>query len=174
MRACAWCRKKSEAENFIRFVVVNERPVPDLARKLPGRGYNVCADLKCLKGFLKRNFGGRLKEEEVIESLKQAVKEYFLHLLSLSCRAGVVVFGQDAVRELSGRKGCLILARDLSSRTKRRLKKPSFLTVEDILSTAEIHRATGRRAGAVFVAHFGPGRKLYSTAEKLLKLAGER
>ena len=174
MRACAGCKAKDETDKFIRFVVFEGKPLPDLARKLPGRGFNVCPSFECIKSFVKKKFKGKVTPEEVYELTLRALKDYFLHLLSLSCRAGVVVFGQDAVRELSGRKGCLILARDLSSRTKRRLKKPSFLTVEDILSTAEIHRATGRRAGAVFVAHFGPGRKLYSTAEKLLKLAGER
>ncbi|RUM42928.1 MAG: DUF448 domain-containing protein [Desulfurobacterium sp.] len=172
MRACVGCKLKDETDKFIRFVVFEGKPLPDLARKLPGRGFNVCPSFECIKNFVKKKFKGKVTPEEVYEITLRALKDYFLHLLSLSHRTGVTVVGQDNIKELKSREGTLILASDLSEKTKKRLIRESYLVVDSLFSSEEIGNALRkeRRAGAVFVERVGIGRKLYSVGEKLLNL----
>jgi predicted RNA-binding protein YlxR (DUF448 family) len=169
MRACAGCKVKDETDKFIRFVVFEGKPLPDLARKLPGRGFNVCPTYNCIKSFVKKRFKNKVTPEEVYETTLKALKEYFLHLLSLSHRTGVTVIGQDNIRGIKSREGTLILASDLSEKTKKRLIRDSYLVVDNLFSSEEIGNALRkeRRAGAVFVEKVGIGRKLYSVGEKL-------
>ncbi len=172
MRTCAGCKKKGESEDFIRFVEFEGELVPDLSRRLPGRGYNVCPSRKCIKDFLRKKFGRKFSEEEVFSKTVEFLKKYLLYLLSLSHKTGVTVIGQDAVRSLSPREGVLLLANDLSEKTKRRLKRHDFLVLEDIFSSEELGSALRkeRRAGVVFVEKVGLGRKFYKNAEKLKRL----
>jgi len=160
---------KDETDKFIRFVVFEGKPLPDLARKLPGRGFNVCPTYNCIKSFVKKRFKNKVTPEEVYETTLKALKEYFLHLLSLSHRTGVTVIGQDNIRGIKSREGTLILASDLSEKTKKRLIRDSYLVVDNLFSSEEIGNALRkeRRAGAVFVEKVGIGRKLYSVGEKL-------
>ena len=174
MRACAGCRKRDETEKFIRFVVFEGKPVPDITRKAPGRGFNVCPSFSCIREFVRRNFKGKVDPVEVYNQTVEALKSYFLHLLSLSHKTGITVVGQDGIRELPPeREGVLILAEDLSPKTKERLKKRgNFLIVENLFNSEEIGNALRKetRAGAVFVEKVGLGRKLYQVAEKLNSL----
>jgi predicted RNA-binding protein YlxR (DUF448 family) len=178
MRTCAGCGAKGETEEFIRFVVFEGKPLPDLARKLPGRGFNVCPDFKCIKNFIKKNFKNRVSPEEVYNYTLKALNEYFLHLLSLSHRTGVTVIGQDSIKAVGEREGTLILAKDLSEKTKRRLIKDSYLVIDDVFSSEEIGNALrkDRTAGAVFVEKVGIGRRLYTVGKKLHRMieTGER
>jgi len=104
------------------------------------------------------------------------LKSYFLHLLSLSHKTGVTVVGQDNIRPLEDREGTLILASDLSEKTKNRLIKPSYLVVNNFFTSEEIGNALRkeRMAGAVFVENVGIGRKLLKTGEKLVRLVNSR
>lgn len=178
MRACAGCRKKDETDKFLRFVVFEGRPVLDVTRKAPGRGFNVCPTYECIKQFIKKQFRGKLNPEEVYSQTVNALKDYFLHLLSLSHKTGVTVVGQDSIRELPPEKeGTLILAADLSPKTKERLKrKGRFTVLEDLFTSEELGNALRKetRAGAVFVEKVGLGRKLHSVAEKLNSLSTSR
>ena len=178
MRACAGCRKKDETDRFVRFVEFEGRPVPDVARRAPGRGYNVCPTFECIKRFVKRQFKGKVDPKEVYNQTLNALREYFLHLLSLSHKTGITVVGQDNIRELPPKKeGTLILASDLSYKTKERLKnKGNFTVLEDLFTSEEIGNALRKetRAGAVFVEKVGLGRKLYSVAEKINSLLSSR
>jgi hypothetical protein len=118
---------------------------------------------------VKKRFKNKVTPEEVYETTLKALKEYFLHLLSLSHRTGVTVIGQDNIRGIKSREGTLILASDLSEKTKKRLIRDSYLVVDNLFSSEEIGNALRkeRRAGAVFVEKVGIGRKLYSVGEKL-------
>ena len=176
MRSCAGCRVKEEIEDFIRYVEFERKPLPDVARKLPGRGFNVCSDFKCIKTFVKKYFKGKVSPEDVYEYTLEALKSYFLHLLSLSHKTGVTVVGQDNIRPLEDREGTLILASDLSEKTKNRLIKPSYLVVNNFFTSEEIGNALRkeRMAGAVFVENVGIGRKLLKTGEKLVRLVNSR
>jgi len=172
MRACAGCKRRDETEEFIRFVEFEGELLPDLTRKLPGRGYNVCPTYKCIKDFIKRKFRGRKNPDEIYERTVKALKDYILHLISLSHKTGITVIGQDEIKKLRSCEGTLILAEDLSPKTKERLKREEWLTLEDVFNSEEIGNALRRerRAGALFVERVGLGRKLYENVRKLKSL----
>jgi len=176
MRACAGCRKRGDSEEFIRFVEFEGELHPDLARKLPGRGYNLCPSYSCIKNFLKRKFKGRKSPDEIYERTVKALRDYILHLISLSHKTGITVVGQDEIKKLKSSEGTLILAQDLSPKTKERLKRKSWLILEDIFTSEEIGNALRkeRRAGALFIERVGLGRKLYENAHKLNSLLSSR
>ena len=172
MRACVGCKRKGENEEFIRFVEFEGRLLPDLTRKLPGRGYNVCPTYKCIKDFIKRKFRGKKNPDEIYSQTVKALKDYILHLISLCHKTGITVIGQDEIKKLKRPEGVLILAEDLSPRTKERLKRENWLTLEDLFTSEEIGNAIrkDRRVGALFVEKTGLGRKLYENARKLKSL----
>ncbi|WP_163328260.1 DUF448 domain-containing protein [Desulfurobacterium thermolithotrophum] len=176
MRMCAGCKVKDETDKFIRYVEFEGKPLPDIAKKLPGRGFNICPNFNCIKNFVKKRFKNKVSPEEVYEYTVKALKDYFLHLLSLSHKTGVTVIGQDNIKRLGEREGTLILALDLSEKTKKRLIKPSYLIVDNVFTSEEIGNALrkDRTIGAVFVERAGIGRKLREIAEKLQKLINSR
>jgi len=172
MRTCVSCKKKGEIEDFIRFVEFEGKPLPDVARKLPGRGFNVCPNFECIKKFVKKQFKGKLDPQEVYEYTLKALKDYFLHLLSLSHKTGITVIGQDNIKPLYDREGTLILAKDLSEKTKKRLIRENFLVVDSLFDSFEIGNSLKKDTsiGAVFVENVGIGRTLKNIGEKLSKL----
>ncbi|WP_456455994.1 DUF448 domain-containing protein [Thermovibrio sp.] len=176
MRSCAGCRKKEEKEEFLRFVEFEGELLPDVSFKLPGRGYNVCPSYKCIKDFVKRRFKGKLDPSELYTKTVDLLKDYFLHLLSLSHKTGITVVGQDQIKELKEREGTLVIAKDLSPKTAKRLKRKGWLTVEGVFSSEEIGNALRkeRRVGALFVERVGLGRKVFKVGEKLVKLLKSR
>jgi predicted RNA-binding protein YlxR (DUF448 family) len=176
VRTCGGCKRKGENEEFIRFILFEGKLLPDVARKLPGRGFNVCPNYGCIKQFVKKKFRGKVDPEEVYKTALKALKDYFLHLLSLCHKTGITVIGQDNVKKLPpNREGILILSSDLSPGTKKRLKRGKWLILEDAFSSEEIGGALkrGARIGALFVEKVGLGRKLYSIARKLVNLEGK-
>ena len=48
VRTCVGCRERAARADLLRVVAVEGRLVPDLARRLPGRGASVHPDLRCL------------------------------------------------------------------------------------------------------------------------------
>ncbi|MEO2066549.1 MAG: DUF448 domain-containing protein, partial [Desulfurobacteriaceae bacterium] len=59
-----------------------------------------------------------------------------------------------------------------SPKTKERLKREEWLTLEDVFNSEEIGNALRRerRVGALFVEKVGLGRKLYENVRKLKSL----
>jgi len=176
MRSCSGCKKKDEKEKFIRFVEFEGELLPDVSFKLPGRGYNVCPSYKCIKEFIKKKFKGKVDTEELYKKTINLLRDYFLHLLSLSHKTGITVVGQDQIKKLKEREGTLVIAKDLSPKTAERLKRERWLTVEGIFSSEEIGNALRkeRRVGALFIEKVGLGRKVFKVGEKLVKLLKSR
>ncbi len=173
MRTCAGCKKKDEKEKFLRFVEFEGKPMLDTAGKLPGRGYNVCPNFKCIKQFVKKQFKSRVNPKELAESAVSSLREYLLHLLSLCHKTSITVIGQDNVKNFKHREGVLLLSSDLSEKTKERLKEAATLTLKDFFSSNELGNALRkeRTAGVVFVEKAGLGRKFYEVAQKLKTLS---
>jgi predicted RNA-binding protein YlxR (DUF448 family) len=48
-RTCVGCRVRTSAADLLRVVAVEGRCVPDLRRKLPGRGAHLHPDSECLR-----------------------------------------------------------------------------------------------------------------------------
>ncbi len=175
MRTCAGCGKKGEREEFLRFVEFEGRPLLDLKRKLPGRGYNVCPDYRCLKVFLKKKFRGKLDPEEFYQYVLSSMKSYLLSLLSLSSRSRSVIVGQDNLKRID-EPGTIIFSKELSDRTKRSILSSissDVIVLDGFFSEFEIGNALRKNSsvGVVFIKDEGIGKKLKDIAEKLLKLA---
>ncbi|ADU97643.1 YlxR family protein [Thermovibrio ammonificans] len=176
MRRCAACRREAEKESFLRFVEFEGKPLLDVAGKLPGRGFNVCPSYGCIRQFVKRQFKGKVDPDGLYTESVKALKEYLLHLLSLAHKSGATVVGQDSIKGLTSPEGVLLFADDLSDKTKKRLRREGWLTLDGVFTSEELGNALRkeRRAGAVFVERVGLGRKFYETAKKLHSLLSSR
>ncbi|KWT91571.1 hypothetical protein ASN18_0852 [Candidatus Magnetominusculus xianensis] len=51
-RTCVCCRKKDAKSGLLRIVVPEDTPVFDKVQKMPGRGYYLCPDKKCIDKFM--------------------------------------------------------------------------------------------------------------------------
>ncbi|MEM7494951.1 MAG: DUF448 domain-containing protein [Myxococcota bacterium] len=130
-RACAGCRKVSPAEALLRFVRGPTRELTlDLRARLPGRGAWACPTLPCLElGVRKRGFARCLRAPVHADAVtlsrttQEALRHAVLQSLGLCYRSGQCDFGMDrCVRSLAqGNISALVLARDLSERSRQRL-----------------------------------------------------
>lgn len=108
-RTCVVTRTEKSPDEMIRFVLdPQNRVVPDLKRKLPGRGVWVTAHKQMIEeAIAKDHFQRGFKAQVVVDySLTQLIEDLFkqstLGLLGLARKSGSVVTGQakanDAVR----------------------------------------------------------------------------
>lgn len=79
----------------------------DLTGKGPGRGAYVCPDAAALAKVVKTGALARALEAEVaatfVDDVVQALTLKVLHSLGLAKKAGMLVLGQDKVREAAGK-----------------------------------------------------------------------
>lgn len=131
-RLCAVTRAARPQSELIRFVVDPEgRIVPDLARKLPGRGVWVTCDRKVLDEAIRRKaFARSLKAElRVPDGLADLVDRLLAtdarQSLSLANKAGLVVSGFAKVEAAlgKGRVAALVSASDGSDDGRRKLRQ---------------------------------------------------
>jgi len=91
MRACAACRQRQEAAKLLRFVRSGGRVSPDLARRSPGRGLNLCPTLQCLKIAVQRHAFSRKLGSGInpdLRELRNDTVEAFKHALGRLIRDG--------------------------------------------------------------------------------------
>jgi len=130
-RSCLGCREVKPKDDLLRFVLDPDRMVlPDIARKLPGRGAYTCFSRSCLvsavsKRQFSRSFKGEvtlLPEDELITMITRLQKERIISLIAMANKAGKTVSGSDSVTDAlrKGSVALLVLAEDISadSRTK--------------------------------------------------------
>ena len=85
--------------DLIRFVIGPEGVVPDLKRKLPGRGLWITADRKTLKDAVSRNvFARGFKRDvhvtaELTEITERLLQSGTLDALSIAGKSGLVLTG---------------------------------------------------------------------------------
>jgi predicted RNA-binding protein YlxR (DUF448 family) len=98
-RLCAVTREVKPVGDLIRFVVGPEGVVPDLKRKLPGRGLWITADRKTLKDAVSRNvFARGFKRDvrvtaELAEMTERLLLSAALDALSIAGKSGLVLTG---------------------------------------------------------------------------------
>jgi predicted RNA-binding protein YlxR (DUF448 family) len=98
-RLCAVTREVKPVGDLIRFVVGPEGVVPDLKRKLPGRGLWITADRKTLKDAVSRNvFARGFKRDvhvtvELAEMTERLLLSGALDALSIAAKSGLVLTG---------------------------------------------------------------------------------
>ena len=98
-RLCAVTRAVKPVEELIRFVVGPDGVVPDLKRKLPGRGLWVTADRATLKDAISRNVFARGFKREVrvtpdlLAQTEQLLVRSTLDALAIAGKSGLVAAG---------------------------------------------------------------------------------
>jgi predicted RNA-binding protein YlxR (DUF448 family) len=162
LRRCALSRAERSPDDLIRFVVdPSGSIVPDLARKLPGRGVWVTADMASVAAAAKTNaFAKSLKRQvSVPPDLPNSLDAFFVkrvvQALSLANKAGLVVSGFEKVETLlgSGKAGALLHGSDAAEDGQRKLDrkytaicrdKGKVARIVDWLTIAQLSLAIGR------------------------------
>jgi uncharacterized protein len=132
VRTCIVTRTERSPDEMIRFVISPEgAAVPDLRRKLPGRGVWVTASSEIVRQAVrKRAFDRGLKQSvradpELVEQLDSLLASDALQLLSFANKAGAVITGSTKIaialedRDVVG----LIHARDGSAEGAEKLDR---------------------------------------------------
>lgn len=183
LRRCIASGERQDPERMIRFVVGPEdRLVPDVAGKLPGRGIWVSADRAKLRQAIDKHLFARAARRAVkvdpglAELVEQLVERQCLDMIGLAKRAGAAVAGYDKVESMlrRGPVGVLVEASDGAADGREKLRRlaPGAAVVSLFPATA-LAAAMGRDGIVVHIA-IARGR----LAERLIKasdrLAGLR
>ncbi len=164
-RLCILTGEVAESDHLIRFALSPDaRIVPDIAAKLPGRGFWITAD----KGLIDQavasgNFAKRasraLKQPvsasavapDMADVIDRLLRDRCLNLLGLERRKGTLVLGFDSVAETvrAGRAAMLIEAADGAADGRSKLKalaekSPRPVRMIDLFCRAELSLALGR------------------------------
>ena len=161
-RFCALTRTLKPVDEMIRFVVAPDgAAVPDLKRKLPGRGIWITATRASLDEAIKRNvFTRGFKKDVRVAADLAAVTERLLErsaldALAIAGKAGIVVCGFSKVAATIGREpvACVLQASDAAEDGKRKISQVlrrqseaelSEITVIGAFSTEQLDLALGR------------------------------
>ncbi len=185
LRRCIVTRERGERQTMLRFVVGPEqRIVPDLAGKLPGRGMWLSASRDVLETARLRNAFARAARAPValppdLTALVEAgLTRRVTELLGLARRAGQANFGFERAREwLAGnRAGIVIQAKDGSPDERARfMSGRRDVAVGTPLSGAALGAVFGRdHVVHVVVARGRLADALKIETNRLAGIAGER
>jgi predicted RNA-binding protein YlxR (DUF448 family) len=193
LRLCAVSRAHKAPDDLIRFVLdPNGAIVPDLARRLPGRGIWVEATRAAVTAAVRRNvFARSLKRQVVVPADLAAQVERLMvrrlaEALSLAKKAGLAVAGFAKVDELigGGRAAVLMHAAEAAVDGVSKLdRKFKALTGEEAAREAIVRELTGAEMslamGLPSVVHAaasqgGASQRIVQAAERLRRYrAGE-
>lgn len=132
-RKCLATGEVQPKAGLIRFVTGPDgQVVPDLAAKLPGRGYYVSADRAALeRAVSKRLFARGAKQgvtvpDDLVAQVEAGLLRRTTDLLSLARKAGLAVAGYEKARGMleSGEAVLLVQSSDGSTRGKTKLRPP--------------------------------------------------
>lgn len=125
-RSCIVLKESGPRGPLIRFVLSPDFVVtPDLAEKLPGRGFYVTADPALIEQAIAKKLFARAAKHQctvpdgLIDQIKFLLADRVLNSLGLAKKAGLIVLGEDGVADaLKARKlGGILFASDVSPRT---------------------------------------------------------
>ena len=155
-RTCALTRELKLAAEMVRFVVgPGGEAVPDVKRKLPGRGIWVTATRAAIEDAIKRNVFVRGFKQDVrvahdlAEQTERLLERAVLDALAIAGKAGTVVSGFSKVETAVGRDEivALIHAADARDDGKRKL-------------AAALHRNTSGKSREIVVIDAFTGAQL--------------
>jgi predicted RNA-binding protein YlxR (DUF448 family) len=174
-RTCALTRELKPAAEMVRFVVgPGGEAVPDVKRKLPGRGIWVTATRAAIEDAIKRNVFVRGFKQDVrvahdlAEQTERLLERAVLDALAIAGKAGTVVSGFSKVETAVGRDDILALihAADARDDGKRKLAaalhrntsgKSSEIVVIDAFTGAQLDLALNRPNVVHAALLAGPG-----------------
>lgn len=108
-RTCIACRATCDKEELLRFVLAPDGTVvPDLLKKLPGRGVYTCMKDSCIRQACERKQFSRAFRKDVqgvdADTLRDRIitmmEERVASYIALANKAGKVVSGSDMVGEI--------------------------------------------------------------------------
>lgn len=153
-RSCLGCRETGPKDELLRFVLDPEGNVlPDIAKKLPGRGAYTCYSRTCLENAVKRrqfnrSFKGDIKPvamEPLLELIVRLLGERIDSTLALANKAGKIVSGSEKVMDAlrRGNVALLLLAEDISEDSAAK-----FLAIADRTGVESFRFSLKERLGA--------------------------
>ena len=178
-RTCALTRELKPAAEMIRFVVgPGGEAVPDVKRKLPGRGIWVTATRAAIEDAVKRNVFARGFKRDVrvahdlAEQTERLIERAVLDALAIAGKAGTVVSGFSKVETAVGRDDILALihATDAGDDGKRKLAtalhrntsgKSREIVVIDAFTGAQLDLALSRPNVVHAALLAGPGSETF-------------
>ena len=153
-RRCILSRRERSTENLIRFVAgPDNRIVPDLAERLPGRGLWLSANRAALDearrngSFAKAARAAVTLDAEVAAQVGEQLAARALDFLGLSLRAGAIAIGHDQVRAdvAAGRARILLQAADGAPAARARMRAlATGLPAVEMFTRSELSQALGR------------------------------
>ncbi len=166
VRRCLGDGGSAAKARLIRFVVGPDGElVPDLAARLPGRGFYVSADRARLDRAVRRGGFGRIAGRrglgplrvgaDLADRVERLLADRLVDLIGLANRAGQAVAGREKVAAWlrDGRAVLLLQARDGAPGGRARLAAlAGALPVIAVAGSDELARAFGRPAAVVEVA----------------------
>jgi predicted RNA-binding protein YlxR (DUF448 family) len=189
LRLCVATRVERAPEDLIRFVAGPDGGlVPDVARRLPGRGVWVTAEKAAVAAAVRaKAFARSLKRplrvpDDLAERVEQLLERRVADALALANKAGLVVTGFEKVDALIGRGGeaaALLCAHDAAPGGRERLQR-KFVAVQtarelparviDALTVEQMSLAMGR-SNVVHAAltQGGAAEHFLSEAERLAR-----
>jgi predicted RNA-binding protein YlxR (DUF448 family) len=183
-RMCIVTRVVKTDDELIRFALSPEGlVVPDLKRKLPGRGVWVSLDRKVLGDAIKRNlfskgFGADAKAgAELLDLVAKQFRDLALQALSITRKAGLAVSGNMKVEEAlqKGNVRMLLHASDgsVDGRQKLDRKASGNLIIFDQFASGDLDLAFGKsNVIHVAIANGGSTEKLLDYLSKIAQYEG--
>ncbi len=178
-RTCALSRDLKPVSQMIRFVIGPAGDaVPDIKRKLPGRGIWIDATRTAIEESVKRNvFARGFKRDvkpnrELAAQTERLLESAALDALAIAGKAGLVVGGFAKVEAALGRQGvrALIHASDAAVDGKRKLDgalhrnndgKPREIAMIDIFTGTQLDLALNRPNVVHAALLAGPGSETF-------------
>lgn len=166
---------------LIRFVVApDNRIVPDVMGKLPGRGIWVSADRAALTTAVKRKLFARGAKQAVevpddlVPLVERLVAARLVELISLARKSGRAVAGYEKVKDWLSKEEArvLIQASDGSERGKSKLSTPYKGVFIGVMTASELGLAFGR--DHVIHGALGSGGLTERVVEEAARLKGLR
>ncbi|WP_439543530.1 RNA-binding protein [Hyphomicrobium sp.] len=116
LRLCAATREPCDVDDLIRFAADPAgNIVPDLARRLPGRGVWIKAEKTAVAAAVKGNAFARSLKRAVVadpalpDRVEHLIEKRVLEALAIANKAGLVTTGFQQVDELVGSGGAILL-----------------------------------------------------------------
>ena len=182
-RRCVATRTRRDRETLVRFVVgPDDRLVPDLDARLPGRGLWLSADAESFKNAVSRNLFAKaarrrvVVDPEILARLDRMLAERCLQWLGLARRAGLLEMGFEQVVRTAraGEIEVLVVASDAANDGREKIARaaPDRRCVR-LFERAQMGAAVGREA--LVFAGLRPNRlaqRFWNDARRLAGLRG--
>ncbi len=154
-RMCIVTREVKDEDALIRFVRSPDgQVVPDLKRKLPGRGVWVSLNREMVrqatqKNMFSRGFGEAAKAApELADQVGELLRKSALAVFSMTKKAGLAVSGNSKVEDMAGKNRAQIIlhAAEAAEDGRRKIDKLAAVGVKviNIFKVDELDLAFGR------------------------------